>query len=220
MYSKEFWNSLYENHYYDIPWMSVSWQGNVLKMIEQDLPDNAHTLLDYGCGNGYMGHYFYKKGFNVELADISSFLVQKLRLNYCLTDMDIIQTDTPNALFGRKYDVIIAWSLFHHIYPKEWNSFLQGFWQLLNDKGRMIISGWDLADEIIKNDGKIARYTGRETWYLNPLVEFVSDDFDVLKNDTLEIIVQPFTTKRVIRYYVLEKNKWTYKKNQRDVQVY
>jgi SAM-dependent methyltransferase len=187
--------------------MLDSWQGGVLSIVEQFLPEKAQSLLDYGCGNGYMGYYFYKKGFSVDLADISDFLINKLKIKYRSTQMGIIQTDTPEALFGRQYDVIIAWSFFHHLNPNDWTSFLYGFWRLLNNNGILVIGGWDISDVIIKKDGKKARFTGSETWYVNPLIDYVDDNYyKIVKNDPIEFSVSTFSTKRIIRCYVLKKN--------------
>lgn len=205
MYSKQFWNNVYKNHFDDAPWMSESWQGNVLPLFEPFIPNNAKSLLDYGCGNGSMGHYFYKKGFKVDLADISDYLIERLKKKFRDTRIRIFQTDTPFDLGRRRYDVILAWSLFHHLNPTDWGPFLDGFWRLLRNGGILVIGGWDISDVIIKEDGKKARFTGEETWYLNPLIDYVKDGYFVLKNDLLEIDVPSYETKRKIRYYILKK---------------
>ena len=209
MYSRFFWDNLYRSRFADIPWMKESWQGDVLSAIDPFIPSEAKSLLDYGCGNGCMGHYYYQKGLSVDLADISGFLVDKLKIKYSDTNIRIIRTDTPNDLFektGRKYDVVLAWSLFHHINPIDWTDFLYGFSRLLNTNGVLVVGGWDNSDAIIKRDGGKARYTGRKTWTLNALVNYIEDLYHVLHNDVLEVLAPSFAIKRIIRFYILEKN--------------
>jgi len=208
MYSRFFWDNLYRCHIADVPWMKESWQGDVLSAIDPFIPSEAKSLLDYGCGNGFMGHYYYQKGLSVDLADISDYLVNKLKIKYGDTNIHIIRTDTPDELFektGRKYDVVLAWSLFHHINPIDWNVFLYGFSRLLNTKGVLVVGGWDISDVIIKRDGGKARYTGKETWTLNALINYVEDNYRVLHNDVLEVLAPSFAIKRIIRFYILEK---------------
>lgn len=185
--------------------MTDSWQGSVLPVLEPFIPNDAKTMLDYGCGNGRMGLYFYEKGFDVDLVDISDYLIEKLKKEYENTQIHLFQAGKPDDLGDRKYDVIIAWSVFHHLNPKDWRAFLDGFWRLLNDGGILFIGGWDITDEVIKLDGKKARYTGKETWYLNSLIDYVGEVFSVLKNDLLEVEVPTYDIKRRIRYYVLKR---------------
>ena len=206
IHNREFWNRIYADHYEDAPWMNDSWKGEVLRVIEPFVQKNAKTLLDYGCGNGYMGVYFYEKGLNVDLSDISDLLIDKLKIQYSETSMGIYQTDTPDDLRGKKYDVIIAWSLLHHINPKNWSSFLKAFSQILNHNGILAIGGWDEDDPVIKDDGKKARYTGCETWYLNSLVHHVDfKEFRLLLNEQVSLVVPPFSSKRIQHCFIFRK---------------
>ena len=94
----------------------------------------------------------------------------------------------------------------HHINPIDWTDFLYGFSRLLNTNGVLVVGGWDNSDAIIKRDGGKARYTGRKTWTLNALVNYIEDLYHVLHNDVLEVLAPSFAIKRIIRFYILEKN--------------
>ena len=105
MYSKVFWDNIYKKHYSDAPWMDDSWRTDVYLFFDElisPLMNNGvenFSLLDYGCGNGRMGLLFSKKGMAVDLADISSVLIEKLRQEYANeTNMNIYETETPNDL--------------------------------------------------------------------------------------------------------------------------
>lgn len=205
-YNQSDWNEIYRLHYDDAPWMNNSWKKAILKMIEENMPENAQTLLDYGCGNGFVGYYFYKKGLSVDLSDISDVLIDKIKVKYKNTDIQIYQTNTPNDLLGKKYDIIVAWGLFHHINPQDWEQFLIGFDQLLNPKGILVIGGWDKEDHVIIEDGKKARYAGHETWFINDMVDvFDYNHFYLRKNFVQSFDIQPFTEKRMKHCFILEK---------------
>lgn len=205
-YNQSDWNEIYKLHYDDAPWMNNSWKKAILKMVEENMPENAKTLLDYGCGNGFVGCYFYKKGLSVDLSDISDVLIDKIKVKYKDTDIQIYQTNTPTDLAGKKYDVIIAWGVFHHINPQDWEQFLVGFGQLLNPKGILVIGGWDKEDRIIIEDGKKARYAGHETWFINDMVNVIDYDHFYLRKDFVQSFdIPPFTEKRMKRCFILEK---------------
>jgi hypothetical protein len=109
-------------------------------------------------------------------------------------------------LSGRKYDVIIAWDLFHHINPRDWRGFLEGFEHLMNKNGVLIIGGFDEDDIVINEDEGKARYTKHEAWCLNSMIDYFDyERFRLVKNDTVSIAVPPFLHERAIRYYILEK---------------
>ena len=210
MYSKDFWDSVYKDHFYDAPWMSDLCANEHLKIMEEYLPADMRglRLLDYGCGNGVMANHFYLQGVKVALADISGNLVNWLNKTYASTDMSIFEVSTPMELVGKgKYDVIIACSLFHHIAPQLWTSFMEGFAELMLPGAIMVIAGWDEVDEIIKEDQRTARFTGQTTWPLNDLVNNIEETgcFDIEVNVMREINLMVFKTSRKFRYYKLRK---------------
>lgn len=206
-YNQHDWDEIYKLHYDDAPWMNNSWKNAILKMVEDYMPENAKTLLDYGCGNGFVGHYFYEKGLHVDLSDISDVLIERIKEKYKDTDMQIYQTNTPDDLAGKKYDVIVAWGLFHHINPLDWEQFLVGFDHILNPDGILVIGGWDREDHVIIEDGKKARYAGHETWFINDLVDVIDyDRFCMKENFVQSFDIPPFTEKRMKRCFILKKH--------------
>lgn len=214
MYSKKFWDEIYINHYQDAPWMDDSWKTNVYKTIEEDIALYAKQgsrplhLLDYGCGNGRMGYYFSTLGMVVDLSDISSVLVERLKEEYkgC-KNVRVFRTATPKALFRReKYDIVIAWNLFHHLKPTIWHQFVSEFLDRMKMGGLLFISGWDKDDAVIKDDHNRARYTQHTTWFINDLPEYIQDlPCEVLIDRKLEEEVPVFATKRQFRYFVIKK---------------
>jgi len=205
-YGKQEWDEIYKRHYVDAPWMNDCWKLSIMDLVNQYLPKNARTLLDYGCGSGYLGYNFYLKGLQVDLSDISSVLIDKIRMKYKDTSMGFFYTNTPDDLAGKKYDVIIAWALFHHLDPIDWKPFLEGFYRLLNKDGILVIGGWDASDVIVKEDGNKARYANHETWCINTLSNLFDDEKFLLVNDSVLFFdIPPFQKKRVMRSYILVK---------------
>lgn len=205
-YVKQDWDEIYKRHYEDAPWMNDTWKSSIKDLVNKYLPLKAKTLLDYACGNGYLGYAFYLNGLKVDLADISSVLIDKIRMKYKNTSMGFFCTSTPDDLAEKKYDVIIAWALFHHLDPIDWKSFLDGFHRLLNKDGVLVIGGWDVSDPIVKEDGNKARFANHETWFINSLTEYFDDEKFLLANDSiLYFDIPPFQKKRVMRSYILVK---------------
>lgn len=205
-YGKQEWDEIYKQHYGDAPWMNDSWKPSIMDLVSQYMPKNAKTLLDYGCGSGYLGYNFYLNGLQVDLSDISSVLIDKIRMKYKDTSMGFYYTNTPDDLAGKKYDVIIAWAVFHHLNPIDWKPFLEGFHRLLNKDGVLVIGGWDSSDIVVKEDGNKARYANHETWFINSLSElFDNEKFLLVDDSILYFDIPPFQKKRVMRSYILAK---------------
>ena len=216
MYTQEFWDNIYNDHYKDAPWMDDSWKTDINAVIVNDVAlylgkTNAGLrLLDYGCGNGHMGARFREMGMEVDLADISSVLVRKLHEEFDpAPGIRIYRTDTPFDLpKTKKYDVVIAWNLFHHLHPATWHRFLSEFIDKMKAGGLLFISGWDNDDSIIKNDNNKAKFTQHPTWFVNDLPEYVGDlPCALLKTQRLDEPVPVFQTNRVFRYFVFKKQR-------------
>lgn len=213
MYSQEFWDNIYKEHYEDAPWMNDTWKNGVRKSIEYDLKTylkdlEGRWLLDYGCGNGHMGVLFLKYGLHVDLADISKVLVKKLTVEYQRQqNIHVFQAHTPSNLpEDRTYDIIIACNLFHHLHPSEWHKFLSEFSKKTKDGGLFFVSGWDKNDDVIKCDDNKARFTQQDTWFINDLKLHIDDiPFKLIKDEQLIETVPIFEKPRVFRYFIFKK---------------
>lgn len=216
MYSQEFWDDIYMNHYQDAPWMDNSWKTEVLTVLESDVTKYAKKskkplrLLDYGCGNGRMGYFFFLKGMKVDLSDISQVLIERLKEEYRNEKgLGIIRAGSPAELDAKnKYDIILAWNLFHHINPKHWKRFASQFLDRLKKQGVLLVCGWDKDDDIIRQDHNKARYTQQITWFVNDFPKHIEGlPCTLLENRQLTETVPFFNTERRFRYFVIKKNE-------------
>lgn len=214
MYSKQFWDELYQAHLHDVPWMSDTHTERHLRIMEQCLPFvEGKTLLDYGCGNGKIAYHFYKMGAKVTLADISDTLVAWLKDEYRESNIEILQAATPfdiirmHPVRKRCYDILIVGAVFHHVQPDLWNSFLIGFSELVKPSGTMVVSGWDGEDVLFSRTNK-APYTHEPTWPIDDLHGLI------IENDLFEIVNEIryqytlpefFNENRTFRYYILRR---------------
>lgn len=222
MYSQEFWDDLYLNHFQDAPWMDDSWKTEVFSILEADVEKYAKKskkplrLLDYGCGNGRMGYAFFQKGMKVDLCDISQVLIDRLKESYKDDKgLGIIRAGSPAEMGAKnKYDVIIAWNLFHHINPKYWRRFVAQFLDIMKKQGILFISGWDKEDVVVKEDHNRARFTHQITWFINDLPQLIEGlPFTILEDRQLAEEVPVFHTERKFRYYVIKKTEQQSKHN-------
>ena len=215
MYSREFWDNIYTNHYHDAPWMDDSWKASIVNIISGDMGPLIEKrnfkqlrLLDYGCGNGHLGKHFADYGMQVDLADISSVLVGHLHQEYDgIPNISIYNVSHPGLIAEEpRYDFIIAWNVFHHIEPPLWQGFLNEFASMMNQGAHMFISGWDDEDSVIKKENHCARYTEQPTWCINELGCCVDEDkCSIVKNEKIEAFVPEFKCYRIYRYYLIKK---------------
>lgn len=209
MYSREEWDDIYKAHIDDAPWMSKICTEGHIAFLDQYLPDvQGKRLLDYGCGNGLIAYHYSQKGAIVELADISDSLVDWLKEKYSKEGFKIFQCATPQDIDDDDglYDIIIANSLFHHVQPELWTSFLKGFANLLVPKGLLLLSGWDESDDFAKV--RVALYTKKTTWPITNIGRNIEStrQFDII-DEKVHGVGLPgfFENNKMFKYYVLKK---------------
>ena len=210
MYTREFWDEIYQKHFTDAPWMSPEWAQDGTRLLENYIPPAppAGCILDYGCGNALISEHFMHKGHSLELAEISDELVKWLTSQH--KDVPIYLVNSPSDIDGKnKYDFVIAWGLFHHINPNMWGSFLEDFHRLMKKEALLFISGWDDSDSILKNEKKLGRFTRQRVWYINMLDDIITwrkNEFDLMESRVIPFKLNAFPQERMIRF-IVARNK-------------
>lgn len=102
-HDKDVWRQVYLSKYDRTKKNYVLW---VYKLVNSLFKDRNVKILDYGCGCGNFGHYFYKKGYkDITLADIKSGTFQFIKDAFGPTFKYIeIDSDAP---LKEIYDVIL-----------------------------------------------------------------------------------------------------------------
>ena len=144
MYTKEFWDKVYEKQNWRPPRTEAEHQKNIISVIKKFLPEDIDwkQILDYWCGDGVVWEELLKDGANVDFAEISSKMVEMIRqrliysneLSSTLGDdriwkAKVFNVDSPKDLpvENETYDYIVAWCVLHHIDPKYRKEFLDIF---------------------------------------------------------------------------------------------
>lgn len=206
MYTREFWDEIYQKHFSDAPWMSHEWAYDGTRLLENYIPPAPPTgcILDYGCGNALIPEHFMHKGHSIELAEISDELVEWLKTQYRCVPIHLV--NSPSDIEGEdKYDFVIAWGLFHHINPNLWGFFLDEFHRLMKKEALLFISGWDDSDSILKNEKKLGRFTRQRVWYINMLDDLITwrkNEFDLMESRVIPFKLNAFPQERMIRFLV------------------
>lgn len=210
MYTRAFWDSVYSRHFNDAPWLLHDWTAVGERLADEYIVEcSGCRILDYGCGNASVTKRFMEAGAQVDLAEISSKMVNWLEHEYEKYGCNIYEVSTPGEISGLNcYDYIVAFGLFHHIEPDYWIEFLAAFHRLLKVSGKLLITGWDEQDEVLNRLDRKAPMTGEISWFITTLVDYVNPRYyKVLKNCAEYVSIYPFVQHRTVRCLVLEKLK-------------
>ena len=215
MQNKEVWNEVYLQHGTNVPWAQEKelnqWHQKIISRVLSERPQ-ARCMLDYGCGYGQIGDYFYQQGYQVELAELSDVITKQLAEKYG-EKVPVYLVNTPNDIPNRQntYDMILAIGVFHHLMPEDWDIFLKSFHQLLKTDGILFISGWDDDDaEISKRNESLFTHLPRSS--INGLKQHIvsSDDYTILDDSAQTFYFESQNMNRKMHYFILnnkEKNK-------------
>ena len=104
------------------------------------------------------------------------------------------------------FDIIIANSLFHHVQPELWNSFLKGFADLLKQNGMLLLSGWDESDDVAKKS--IAPYTQKKIWPITSIIKNIKKvrRYEIIAEEVRQLPLPGFfDNNKIFMYYVLKR---------------
>src|SRR3989338_7302464 len=94
-------------------------------------------LLDVGAGNGLFLKFFKNKGFEVAGYELEMELVENIKKDPRLKEIDVRQGDITKMTGNETYDVVIASDVIEHI--SEDKKALQNLWSFVKPGGRLFI---------------------------------------------------------------------------------
>jgi SAM-dependent methyltransferase len=107
-----------------------------LKTYIDQWPDKNSRILIPGCGNAYEADYLLQKGFeHITLVDISSVLVEQLKVHFSHTSIKVVHADFFEH--EGQYDLILEQTFFCALDPALRQAYLQKMYALLPPGGKL-----------------------------------------------------------------------------------
>jgi len=97
----------FEGEIWDAP--LSPWEHRRIAWISANIPDDVHTVLDVGCGDGRLTHVLADKGFEITGVDGSPRALAKVRTPKKLSGVD--QIDFPDDSF----DLVLCTEVLEHL---------------------------------------------------------------------------------------------------------
>ncbi len=107
-----------------------------LKAFIDQWPHKNSRILIPGCGNAYEADYLLQKGFqDITLVDISSALVEQLKVHFSNTCIKVIHADFFEH--DGKYDLILEQTFFCALDPVFRQAYVEKMYDLLTPGGKL-----------------------------------------------------------------------------------
>ncbi|MEP0860147.1 MAG: class I SAM-dependent methyltransferase [Ignavibacterium sp.] len=114
-------------------------ERRVREVLISQVPKNVKTILDVGCGSGWVAKEFLKKNVEVISLDISKSNPQKVKELYPSQNHYQIVADSFKLPFGsNSIDCVIASEIIEHVVEPK--LFLEELFRIVSRDGRLIIS--------------------------------------------------------------------------------
>ncbi|MBW4637604.1 MAG: class I SAM-dependent methyltransferase [Gloeocapsa sp. UFS-A4-WI-NPMV-4B04] len=130
--SQTIFQNKWDAELYDSKHSFVSQLGTDL--VELLAPQSGESILDLGCGTGYLTNKIVDSGAKVVGIDNASTMIEQARKNYPNLIFEV--ADATNLHFTEQFDAIFSNAVLHWI--KEPEKVIVSIWQALKPGGRFV----------------------------------------------------------------------------------
>ncbi len=145
------WDTLYKQLGDHVPWESDKPLKDLLKLVDSGLV-KGKDALDIGCGTGNQSIYLAQQGFKVTAIDWSQQALRvaknknvKPQLPIRFIEGDI--TKLSQLLPAEQFDLIVDYSVLHHIPEAQLKSYAHQCMNALKPGGIMFLACFSIGDE-------------------------------------------------------------------------
>lgn len=148
---------------------------------------NTGKALDIGCGQGRHTFMFAENGFEAYGIDFLGRPVEEAKEraakeangNVHFEVMDVLDLQFPDNFF----DVILDWSVLDHIYPQDWDRYLQNVERVLKAGGYLFLTEFSAKDIRISDPKDNARDEANYDHFFreDEIKSLFEDRFDTLR---------------------------------------
>ncbi len=127
----------------------------------------SKSILDVGCGEGWILNYFHEEGINVQGLEFSRMAASQVNPHVAelVQEGDVFENIENLASKGDRFDVIILDNVLEHVIDPEY--FVNAFKKILNPKGVLIVevpNDFSVLQKHLMDTGRI----DREFWVAYP----------------------------------------------------
>ncbi|MUL37299.1 hypothetical protein BWI75_13360 [Gloeocapsopsis sp. AAB1 = 1H9] len=110
--------------------------------VEQWAPKNPQRILEIGCGIGDTCWRMTRQWLDAEVVglDISSISLETAQKLFSSSRLSFVQGPLVKGLIASKFDLIVLMDVYEHIQVEDRPQLHQALKDLINDKGRIILS--------------------------------------------------------------------------------
>ncbi len=152
-----------------IPW-EIPEPPKELVEIVQSYPREDGKALDIGCGTGNYSFYLAQHGYTVTGVDFSQKALDIATRNNEQSKLPVkfIHADVTNlnaAIAGQTFDLIVDYSILHHIAPQDVANYAHQFFEFLSPTGKLLLVCYSDEDEYAHGATKATGKYGNEMFY-------------------------------------------------------
>jgi ubiquinone/menaquinone biosynthesis C-methylase UbiE len=155
--------------------------------IKKEIPTG--NILDLGCGQGRHTLYFAGLGYDAYGVDYVLQALKEARdeaKKRKLTNAHFIEMDVLNLDFTKNtFDIIVDWSVLDHIYPSDWDLYLENILSTLKIGGYLMITEFSSKDKRAKIFDIYDRGTYSHNFEKKELKKIFSKNFEFIELFTM-----------------------------------